>query len=277
VRKSPPPVCITHEKLEALYRWYNSFEFVHPDPVEFLHRYPNPRDREIVGLVASGLAYGRVTQIIRSVGIALAPLVPPRAFLESASDDDLLRLYARFKHRFTTGDEIAALLIGIRRCIGEFGTLENCFLSGLAEGDQDIVPASRTFIRHLSAGHLRRNSLLPMIDSPSACKRLFLYIKWMSRRDASDPGGWTSVPAQKLIIPLDTHMFRIGRLFGFTHRSSADLAAAVEVTRGFARFEPSDPTKYDFCLTRLGIRELADVTAALTRLCSCNGTCLLLK
>ncbi|MFA4987227.1 MAG: TIGR02757 family protein, partial [Candidatus Brocadiia bacterium] len=253
---------------------YNSFEFVHPDPVEFLHLYPDPRDREIVGLVASGLAYGRVRQILRSVESALRPLVPPRDFLDSVSDDELRSLYAGFKHRFTTGGELTALLIGIRRCLAEFGSLESCFLSGLGEGDESIIPASRAFIRHLAAGRDGRNSLLPMVDSPSACKRLFLYIKWMSRHDATDPGGWSGVPSEKLIIPLDTHMFRIGRLFGFTSRSSADLAAAVEVTRGFARFEPHDPTKYDFCLTRLGIRELADVVAALTRLCSCNGTCL---
>ena len=56
-----------------------------------------------------------------------------------------------------------------------------------------------------------------------------------------------------LIVPLDTHMYRISRTFGFTRRRTADLRTAREATEGFRRISPRDPVKYDFALTRLGI------------------------
>ena len=59
------------ETLEELYACYNRREFIHPDPLEFVHEYPDPLDREVVGMVASALAYGRVHQILKSVAEVL--------------------------------------------------------------------------------------------------------------------------------------------------------------------------------------------------------------
>ncbi len=52
--------------LEELYRRINRRDLVHPDPLEFLYDYPDPLEREIAGLVAAALAYGRVTQILKA-------------------------------------------------------------------------------------------------------------------------------------------------------------------------------------------------------------------
>jgi len=49
---------------------------VDPDPLVFLYNYKKPADRELVGLVASSLAYGRVAQILKSVDIILKFLGP---------------------------------------------------------------------------------------------------------------------------------------------------------------------------------------------------------
>ena len=75
----------------------------------------------------------------------------------------------------------------------------------------------------------------------------------MVRRDDIDPGGWERIPPSKLIVPLDTHMFRICRAFGFTRRRQADLRSAIEVTGAFRKLAPEDPVRYDFALTRSGI------------------------
>ena len=53
--------------LETLYRKYHWPEFIHPDPLEFLHRYPSLEDREIVGMIASCFALGRVDSILKTV------------------------------------------------------------------------------------------------------------------------------------------------------------------------------------------------------------------
>jgi len=69
-----------------------------------------------------------------------------------------------------------------------------------------------------------------------------------------DPGGWDSVSSSQLIIPLDTHMYKIGTLLGFTQRKSPDKKCALEITAGFRKLQVLDPVKYDFSLTRFGIR-----------------------
>ena len=82
-----------------------------------------------------------------------------------------------------------------------------------------------------------------------------LFLRWMVRNDDVDPGGWHEIPTSKLIIPLDTHMHKISTIFGFTERKNADLKCAVEITEAFGELNKKDPVKYDFALTRFGIRD----------------------
>ncbi|MBI5181326.1 MAG: DUF2400 family protein, partial [Nitrospirae bacterium] len=49
------------ESLDRFYKEYNLTERINSDPIEFLHRYKRPEDIEVVGLIASALAYGKVT------------------------------------------------------------------------------------------------------------------------------------------------------------------------------------------------------------------------
>ncbi|MCD6328648.1 TIGR02757 family protein [bacterium] len=251
------------QTLERLYERYNRREFVHPDPVEFLYGYEDPCDREIVGLIASALAYGRVAQILKSVSYVLERFGPaPREFLLQSSEDDLRSLFSHFKHRFTTGDDVAEMLIGAKRLIEHYGSLYHCFVAGLMDEHETVLPALATFAEALMSGQKaggRRNSLVPSPKLGSACKRLNLFLRWMVRKDEVDPGGWGDVPKSKLIVPLDTHIHRIGLALGFTNRRNADMQCALEITNAFKRFAPFDPVRYDFALTRLGIRRDADL------------------
>jgi uncharacterized protein (TIGR02757 family) len=248
-----------------LYRRYNRRSFVHPDPLEILYEYEAPEDLEIVGLISACLAYGRVAQIIASVRRALTALVPvdprkgqtsPRAALVGASDAEIRARFRGFVHRFTTDAEMASLLIAVRRAIQEHGTLQALFRSGMAPEDRTVLPALSRFVQVLREYSESANACASLLSSPedgSACKRLNLYLRWMVRRDAVDPGPWASVPPSLLVGPLDTHMFRISRSLGLTARNQPNLKTALEVTQGFARFCPKDPVRYDFALTRSGI------------------------
>ena len=62
---------ITRRYLEKLYKKYNRRMLVVPDPLQFLYNYENISDREVVGLIASALAYGRVNRILASISIVL--------------------------------------------------------------------------------------------------------------------------------------------------------------------------------------------------------------
>ncbi|MFC1580693.1 TIGR02757 family protein [Thermodesulfobacteriota bacterium] len=259
------------ERLEALYRSCNCRKYVHPDPLEFLYPCSDPGDRELVGLIASSLAYGRVAQILKSVSTVLEPMGPsPRAFLRRSSPDALKSLYRTFKHRFSTGEELVSLLLGARDVLDDYGSLEECFHAGLGSQDDTIFPALCAFVKALGvSGNGPPNSLLPLPERGSACKRLNLYLRWMVRQDDVDPGGWNRIPLSKLIIPLDTHMHKISVATGFTRRRQADMRTAIEVTRAFQRFSPEDPVRYDFVLTRLGIREDMDLNQFLREYRSC--------
>jgi uncharacterized protein (TIGR02757 family) len=239
-----------------LYASYNRREFVHPDPLEFLYHYPDVRDREIVGLIASSLAYGNVRQILTSVRRVLVAMDSPRIFLKETSLAMLRKTFKDFKHRFTTGEELATMLYGVKRAMDRHGSLHASFLKGLADEHETIVPALTEFVRVLSSVFRSRpRSVLPSPEAGSACKRLNLYLRWMVRSDSVDPGGWNGVPPSKLVVPVDVHMHRIALRLGLTRRKQANLRTALEITTAFRAIEPDDPVKYDFALTRLGIRD----------------------
>jgi len=247
------------EAFEELYGNLNRREYVHPDPLEFLYDYDDVRDREIVGLVASSLAYGRVAQILRSVRAVLDRMPRPAAFVADATRGSLTRVFEGFKHRFTTGEDVAWMLYGAKRAIERHGSLGGCFARGLEDEHGDITIALSRFVAEIcGADGACRRQLLPPPEAGSACKRLNLYLRWMVRRDEVDPGGWADVPASKLVVPLDTHMHRFASILGMTRRAQADMRTAIEVTQGFRRISPADPVKYDFALTRLGIRNDTD-------------------
>jgi uncharacterized protein (TIGR02757 family) len=252
-------------KLDKLYLEYNKREFVSPDPLELLYDYPNVRDREIVALIASSLAYGRVAQILKSVNSVLEKMKPsPRKFLDEATPASLKKTFKGFKHRFTTDKELVGLMLGVKQMNDKHSSLYNAFFCGMSRSDTTVLPALHRFVSQFNEDGQR---LLPSPEKGSACKRLNLYMRWMVRKDAVDPGGWQGIPRGRLIIPLDTHMETIGKALGLTQRKSADLKMAQEITLAFKKIAPRDPTKYDFALTRFGIRselKLDDLIKRLT-------------
>lgn len=245
------------EKLEALYCAYNRRCYVHPDPLEFLYDFQDPLDLEVVGIVASSLAYGNVKQILKSVSLVLEKMgAGPSAFLLTSPSNQIAELFSDFKHRFTTGQDLARLLWGVRLVIEKHGSLQKCFLSRLRREDQTVTPALSAFVEKVFPNGC--DFLVPNPGRGSACKRLNLFLRWMVRRDDVDPGGWDGVPASKLLVPLDTHMHRIAIKLGLTKRQQADLRTAIEITEAFRKISPEDPVRYDFVLTRFGIRKDLD-------------------
>lgn len=250
------PLRASADILEALHGTYNRRELVSPDPLEFLYEFGDPADREIVALVASSLAYGRVQQIRASVRRVLGAMGErPRRFVTDSPPARMQKALRGFKHRFSTGDEMAALLGGVRKALKRHGSLEKCFSRSVRPADETVLPALEAFTRELhEASGGPWNHLLCDAAKGGACKRLHLMLRWLVREDAVDPGGWRCVSPAKLLVPLDVHMHRIARSMGATRRNAADRRTATEVTRAFAAVAPDDPVRYDFCLTRLGIR-----------------------
>lgn len=244
--------------LERIYARYTRAELVSPDPLEFLGRFSAPQDRELAALLAACFAYGNVKQILKNINGLLAKMPRgPHAFITQTEPAQMRRIFKGFRYRFTGEEELCAFLCALRRVLKKYGSLENCFLSHYDPADESVLPALRGFARELRRG-TDLHSLVPDPDKNSALKRLNLFLRWMVRQDAVDPGGWQNVSPAQLIVPLDVHMHRIARKLGLTKRNAADITTALEISRAFKKCCPHDPIKYDFCLTRFGIRDDMD-------------------
>lgn len=244
--------------LENLYCRFNRPEFIPPDPLELPRQFADVRDREVVALITASLARGRVTCILNGAKSALAGLgCCPTEFLKTARDEHLRMIVRDFRYRFTGGEELGAFFVMLKRILHEFGSLEACFYQAWAHSGNDLVKALTWFVDKLNQNCTQpAQSLLASPAEGSACKRLNLFLRWMVRSDAVDPGGWSELEPAVLIVPLDIHLFSLCRLLKLTARSSPTMKTALEITARFRDIAPTDPVKYDFALTRLGIWNL---------------------
>ncbi len=196
------------EALENLYTRFNHSQYISSDPIAFVHKYKNPRDQEIVALIASSLAYGNVKQINQSVARVLDILEePPHQSLMGSNDARLTKNFKNFKHRWHTGEDLHALLKGMRSLLNDYGSLETAFKQGWNTNDEDILPSLSHFVDLIkSKTKNMRENLLPCPRRKSTCKRLHMFLRWMIREDAIDLGTWKDIPASLLIFPMDTHL-----------------------------------------------------------------------
>jgi uncharacterized protein (TIGR02757 family) len=229
------------------------------DPLAIVKRYAAVADRELAALVCSTLAFGSVDLIMRSCEAALAPLgESPASALSRMGGAELREAWSGFQYRFCFPVDMAALMRAAKRARDEYGSLEELFVRGDA-GGPDVVNAVGAFVRALKAlgadeGRSLRENLLPDPARGSACKRLFLLLRWLSREDAIDPGGWNRVDRARLVVPLDLHMVRVcNERLRFIASPYSNLRNALEATAAFRLYAPDDPVKYDFALTRPGI------------------------
>lgn len=254
--------------LDALALAYDA-RFLETDPVGVVRRYDHPEDRETLGLLAAGLAYGRVASIRGSLDRLVRVLGPsPRRFLEAYDPKRDASRFEGFVHRFTRGRDVALLLSLVRQARQQAGSLEAFF----AEGDPDRASATlegamNAFGRRLFALDARPfhedgrvppragvRWLLPLPEHGSVAKRHCLFLRWMVRPDDGvDCGVWLQADRSRLVLPLDVHLQRVAQALSWTRRRSPCWSMALEVTAHLRRLDPADPTRYDFALSRLGI------------------------
>ena len=75
----------------------------------------------------------------------------------------------------------------------------------------------------------------------------------MVRKDAIDLGVWSAVSPARLIVPLDTHVVRLGRCLGLTRYVSPGWKMAVDITDSLRAFDAQDPVRFDFSLCHVGM------------------------
>ncbi|MCY7360956.1 MAG: TIGR02757 family protein, partial [Ignavibacteria bacterium] len=121
----------------------------------------------------------------------------------------------------------------------------------------NILPSLKIFTSELNKVERKNTNykyLIPLTENNSACKRLNLYLRWMVRKDEIDTGIWKDkIDKSKLIMPVDTHIYRVSQKLKLIKRKSCDMKFAVELTERLKSFDAADPVKYDFALCHFGI------------------------
>ena len=239
--------------------------YLDSDPVELVHRYSSPEDREVAGFIVSSLAYGNAAQIRKSAEkVLMLTGSSPANFVRSLTSEKALDTFRGFKYRWTEGGDIAYLFRALGKIIDKYSSV-GAFVKSMYDPEEETIAGVMTrfseWIRDTYSDKFRQNSkksgisyLVPSPADGSACKRLALYFRWMVRGpDEVDFGIWTDISPSRLVIPVDRHIARMGRLLGFTNRRSVDWKMAIEITESLRRLDPRDPLRYDFALVRPGI------------------------
>jgi uncharacterized protein (TIGR02757 family) len=251
-------------RLDALYEQFNDAQSV-TDPIQIVRRFARPEDREIVGFCASALAFGRVQSVINSIEGLLAVMGPsPAAYVRAFDPSRDRATLHHLVHRWTRGVDLAALLWLLRQMLDSHGSIESFFADGLAPDAVTVEEALDAFSRRACGLNLKavygattsRPGVAYFFARPSsggACKRLNLFLRWMVRHDRVDLGVWTRVRPSQLIVPLDTHVIRLGRCLELTRYKSPGWRMAAEITESLRALDPFDPVRYDFSLCHLGM------------------------
>jgi uncharacterized protein (TIGR02757 family) len=227
--------------------------------VLFPHRYPDRGDAEIAAFIAASFAFGGVLQIRGFLERLFAVLSPsPRAAL-TAPVPLPRRAVAGLSHRFVSPDGVFRFLRVLRAASLAHESLEDLFVARRGGGPPDLRRDMGRFLSWFRAHWgpalpRQRDFLFPRPERGSACKRHNLFLRWVVREaDGVDLGLWKAVSPRDLVVPLDTHMARMGEWLGFTARKTRDWRMAEEITAALREVCQGDPVKFDYPLTRIGI------------------------
>jgi uncharacterized protein (TIGR02757 family) len=251
--------------LDGLYESFNYPDSA-TDPIQIVRRFERPDDREVVAFCAAALAFGRVASVLQSIERLLVIMgAQPAAYVRAFDPRAQAGEFAGLVHRWTREQDLVALVWVLRQMIDRAGSIEGFFLEGYDAAAPDVETAIDSFSARALAldltaayGSARRKRtgvsyFFPRASAGSGCKRLNLFLRWMVRKDALDLGIWTRVSPAKLIVPLDTHVIRVGRCLKLTRYTSPGWKMARDITTSLRRLDPADPVKYDFSLCHLGM------------------------
>jgi uncharacterized protein (TIGR02757 family) len=258
------PTAISSLLKTSLDRLYAEFNYPDSatDPIHIVRRFQRPDDREIVGFCAAALAFGRVASVLQSIERLLEVVGPSPAAYVRAFEPRRVREFTGLGHRWIRSGDLADLIAVLHAMLDRSGSIERFFSEGYEAGAPDVGAALDSFSRRaLALAPASRRAkgspgvcyFFPRPSAGSACKRLNLFLRWMVRRDALDLGVWSSVPPSALVVPLDTHVIRVGRCLGLTRYTSPGWAMAREITGALRALDADDPVKYDFAICHLGM------------------------
>jgi uncharacterized protein (TIGR02757 family) len=235
------------------------------DPLGRVHGFDDPLDQEIAALCAAQIAYGRVDlflPVLDRLFQRMNELGGPRCFVMHKLETPKTDFWDSLSYRWTRGTDWKLFLQALRGFFLKEQSLKLAFesrwerLSDIGDCLEELVVQlsqhvhACTPIRPIPRG---TRYFLVAPSGGSACKRWMLFLRWMVRPADGVDLGLFQIPASALMMPLDTHVLRIGRFLGMVKRRDASWRTAKELTTAMAAFDPTDPTRFDFALAHVGI------------------------
>lgn len=217
-----------------------------PDPMLVAREYHD----EVISLICALFAYGNAHQIVKFLAALDYTLL-------EASDAKIIKALSQSYYRFQNSQDVIEFFITLKRFKMDH-TIEEVFTAGyqknrsVLEGLASLISKLRLYNDYDSRGYKFLLGSVPTAKSSSTYKRWNMYLRWMVRKDSIDMGLWKGVDKADLLMPLDTHTFKVSRTLGLLKRKTYDLKAVLELTETLKGFDPKDPVKYDFALYRLG-------------------------
>ena len=225
-----------------------------PDPLMIVKK----NNDEYIALICALFSYGNAKLIVNFLNSLDFDLL-------NQSDENIKKSLQNHYYRFQNHEDIIAFFIAIKR-LKEKESLEKIFKLGydenndVLEGITKIIQSVLEVYEYNSAGYKFLVGTLPKRDKNGKIKhignapykRYNMFLRWMVRKDNLDIGLWKNVNTQDLILPLDTHTFKVSQKLGLLTRKTYDLKAAILITNELKKFNNEDPISYDFALYRIG-------------------------
>ena len=225
-----------------------------PDPLLVASRY----DDEFIILLCALFAYGNAKLIVKFLDSLDFSLL-------ERSDEIIDKELNNHYYRFQNAEDIKVVFKTFKRLKNE-DSLNNMFVNAykkennILEGIDAIIQKIHKIANYNSQGFtflisspFKRDKLGVIKEIGNApYKRWNMYLRWMIRDDNLDLGIWSGIDKKDLILPLDTHTFKVSQKLGLLDRQIYDLKSALLITEKLKEFDNQDPIKYDFSLYRLG-------------------------
>lgn len=236
---------------------YNHPDFIETDPIQIPHSFSKKEDIEISGFLASTIAWGNRTMIIKNAQKIMDCMdYAPYDFIINHTPKDLI-VFEGFVHRTFNANDLQFFIQSLQNIYYNYEGLETLFLPQKEESTmKEALGRFRTiFFEPL---HLQRTEKhISNALNGSACKRLIMFLRWMVRQDQCgvDFGIWNRIPPAKLTIPLDVHSGKVARALGLIKRKANDWKTLEEIDIHLRKMDAQDPAKYDFALFGLSAFE----------------------
>jgi len=234
---------------------YNRKDFIDNDPISIPHRFSKKQDIEIAGLFAATLAWGNRTSIINSCNKLMTLMDnQPHDFIVNHQPKDL-KPFLNFVHRTFNATDVLYFMEFLKHHYSSNNSLENLFLKDDVE--HGLINFHETFFSLEDAPHRTKKHVSTPIRK-SSCKRLNMYLRWMTRKDKNgvDFGIWKKLQSQKLLIPLDVHVENYARQLKLIERKQRDWLTVIELTSNLRLIDSNDPVRFDFALFGMGIEKV---------------------